>query len=188
MELFELLEDMRSRYIAVYEAAYLEQLNTYEQVTPEVGFEISGDVFEGLFVADFVGVTGGETSAIEVGESSGALGGQFSGEYRGVNYSLDTISWDAMLFEVTPQPEELVGVDAWFNKWMLIEKQAFVEGQNYSGTIHSMWIDGNHRWAWILGARLWKQSRGCLMYLLRVEFRALRLSLRGTECSFSKAA
>lgn len=143
MELFELLEDMRSRYIAVYEAAYLEQLNTYEQVTPEVGFEISGDVFEGLFVADFVGVTGGETSAIEVGESSGALGGQFSGEYRGVNYSLDTISWDAMLFEVTPQPEELVGVDAWFNKWMLIEKQAFVEGQNYSGTIHSMWIDGN---------------------------------------------
>ncbi|MGR3620647.1 hypothetical protein [Pseudophaeobacter sp.] len=143
MELFELLEDMRSRYIAVYEAAYLEQLNTYEQVTPEVGFEISGDVFEGLFVADFVGVTGGETSAIEVGESSGALGGQFSGEYRGVNYSLDTISWDAMLFEVTPQPEELVGVDAWFNKWMLIEKQAFVEGQNYSGTIHSMRIDGN---------------------------------------------
>lgn len=143
MEFSELLEDMRSRYLAVYQATYLEQLKVQEQVTPEVGLEISGEVFEGLFVADFVGVTEGEASVIEVGESLAAMGGQFLGEYRGVTYSFKEVSWDAMLFELAPPPKELVGVRGWFNKWMVLEGQTFLEDQNYSETIHSMWMDGN---------------------------------------------
>ncbi len=55
MELFELLEVLRSKYLIEFDSAYQQQIMIKENVFPEIAFEISGGVYKSLFVVDLVG-------------------------------------------------------------------------------------------------------------------------------------
>ena len=138
MEILALLEALRADYLREFEAAYYQQIEVYEQVFPEIAFEISEEgPYKRLYVVDLMGRNGDENSVIEVGTSRAAYGGEVSLQYKGLTIEFGNVSWDSLRFILRPAPEELVGFETWFDKWIDLEGTRHVDGQIMGDVIHS---------------------------------------------------
>ena len=137
MDILALLEDLRTDYLQEFEAAYYQQIEVNEQVIPEIAFEISEGLYKRLFVVDFTGRNGEALLAIEVGISQAAYGGEVSLRYRSLTIEIGRVSWDSVRFVLQPAPEELVGFEQWFDRWIDLDGTRRVDGQIISNVIHS---------------------------------------------------
>jgi hypothetical protein len=137
MDILALLEMLRANYLQEFEAAYYQQVEVNEQVFPEIAFEISEGPYKRLFVVDLMGKNGDANSAIGVGTSTAAYGGEVSLQYRDLTIEFGSVSWDSMRFFLQPVPGELVGFELWFDRWIDLEGTRRVDGQITSNVIHS---------------------------------------------------
>ena len=137
MDILALLDVLRTDYLREFEAAYYQQVDVNEQVFPEIAFEISEGPYKRLFVVDLMGKNGDANKAIEVGTSTAVYGGEVSFQYRDLTIEFGSISWDSMRFSLQPAPEELVGFEQWFDKWIDLEGARHVDDQIVSNVIHS---------------------------------------------------
>lgn len=137
MDILDLLEALRSDYLREFEAAYHQQIEINEQVFPEIAFEISEGPYKRLFVVDLMGKNGEANSAIEVGTSQAAYGGEVIIQYKSLSIEFGSVSWDSMRFLIRPAPDELLGFEPWFDKWIDLEGARHVDRQILSNIIHS---------------------------------------------------
>ncbi|MEP3844539.1 MAG: hypothetical protein ABJM43_04260 [Paracoccaceae bacterium] len=140
MELITLLEMLRSNYLLEFESVYRNQLEVNEEVHPEIAFKISDGVYKRLFVVDFFGKNGANTNLIEVGTTNAAYGGGQSFEYSSLSIEFGHVSWDDMRLELDPMPQDIVGFEPWFDRWIDLDGAYKKEGAFLSHVIHSALI------------------------------------------------
>lgn len=137
MDVLALLEALRTDYMREFETAYYRQVEQNEQVFPEIATEISEGPYKRLFVVDLLAKNGDANSAIEVGTSEAAYGGEITLKYKGLTIEFGRVAWDGMRFALQPVPNEMIGFEQWFDKWMDLEGTRHVAGQITSSVIHS---------------------------------------------------
>lgn len=140
MDIFALLDLLHDRYVAEYESAYHEMLGQYEEVAPELSFEISGGVYKRLYTVDFFRRKGEDMGVIEVMPSQSALSGDAVVRYNDMTITFGSVTWDAMRIEPHPVPAELVGLEAWFDHWIDLDATRRIEGEVTGKVIHSLGI------------------------------------------------
>ncbi len=143
MELIALLEATRDGYLIQYESVYREKIEIHEQVTPEVTFEISGSVYKQLFTIDFLLRDGEDIEAAEVVEAGAVFSSERAFTYNDMAVSLAPVTWDAMSFTLSPAPDELIGFEEWFDRWMDIDGEHAPDRQLFSHVIHSATLSGD---------------------------------------------
>ncbi|MCT4609373.1 MAG: hypothetical protein N4A70_09210 [Pelagimonas sp.] len=138
MEMIELLEMLRENYQRQYEAAYHMNLSQHERLIPEIAFELSEGPYKRLFVVDFLAQNSGDNEVIELLPEDECLGIVAKFQHKEMTVLFSDPSWDAMQLFLDRTAERLVGFDDWFDKWIDLEGHRRVEGQLFSGVIHSV--------------------------------------------------
>ncbi|MFC2968866.1 hypothetical protein [Acidimangrovimonas pyrenivorans] len=144
MEFAAFLNHLRTEYVIQFEGTYEQQKTQYEELHPEIAFEVSGTAFKHLYVVDFLAKRAGKTGAIDVVPNEKAYAGGVSFSYAGMSVGFGRVSWDAMAFDLKPVPAQVDGFETWFDKWMDLDGQGYVEGTHYSEIIHSATLTKGH--------------------------------------------
>jgi hypothetical protein len=141
MDILALLEALRTDYVKEFEAAFYQQFEINEQVFPEIAFEISKGPNKHLFVVDLLGKNREVQSAIKVGISKAAYGGETSIKYKEPTLEFGHVAWEAMRSSIQPAPDEPVGFEQWFDKWIDLKGARHINGQVLSNFIHSARVE-----------------------------------------------
>lgn len=139
MELIELLEALRDNYTTAYYRTYRSQVSLGADIYPEIAFELSGGVYQNLYVVDLLKKNGGTSDVIEVAspEDSYLEGGVY--EFGSMKVEVGLVSWEAMRFDMLPSPDgALVGFDEWFRNWMNVDEVISSDSDHFGQMIHSV--------------------------------------------------
>ncbi|MYM54777.1 hypothetical protein [Thalassovita mangrovi] len=137
-DLLSLIETLQSNYVREFEAAYYQQLDLNEAVFPEIAVEMSGGTYKKLFVIDLVARNGAKQAAVEILPTTKAYDGGIATNYRSISFVIGQATWDNISITLEPAKNNLVGFEAWFDKWMDLDGKRREEGSPTSNIIHSV--------------------------------------------------
>ncbi len=139
MDLYELLEHLRTDYVTGYEAALVDAQGQYELVAPEVVFQIDGGVYQHLYAVDLLVGAADAPGAVELSAEDSLLAPSAEVFYHSdLEISFYATSWGNMAFDVSIAPEQLSGFNTWFYYWMDLDATRRVQGEPFGGVVHSV--------------------------------------------------
>jgi len=131
------LETVRSAYIAQYEAAYQEGTSEETPLSPEVAFSGVSNVYQNLYVIDFVQQLPDGPAAVEITvEPDQYLDGE-DFQFRGMRVEFGDVSWHDVVLRFPASDTSIDGFNTWFERWIDVSLPHAVDGELVSSTIHS---------------------------------------------------
>lgn len=136
MELGVFLADLQAAYVAEFKATVAQEKAVNAETFSEVAFEVSGSVYRSLYVVDMVRREASGDVAVEVSAVTRSLRGSASFHLGNMQVRSGSVSWDAVRVEGAPSGIDLAGFDAWFSRWLDVDKEP-AAGEGVTGIIHS---------------------------------------------------
>ena len=137
MELEAFVDDLRSAYVQEFVSTFSREKAKNAGFYSEIGFKISGPVYKGLYVVDFVRRVEGSDTVVELGETPKTFRGPANFDQAGLSVKFDSLSWDAVEVSTEPSIAWSQDFEAWFERWLDAEKTP-EDGEAITGIIHSV--------------------------------------------------